>query len=188
MADLASGIVKVTAEETTAEQPVSEALAQKIGSAVNAFADRTTITDIKVFTSSGTWTKPANLRKAIVLCTGPGAAGNGLIGFAGGGGGTAIKWFDADQLGATETITISTNTTFGSHLTGNGGAAGSGSNGAGGNPTSGYINIPGQRGGVGLGGSFWGPGKITSDDPAPYGTGSAGAGPGSGICIVIELF
>jgi hypothetical protein len=69
-----------------------------------------------VFTSSGTWTKPAGLKYIEVEVVGGGGGGVGVYnvadedrykgGVAGGGGGYSKKIIVATNLGATETVTI----------------------------------------------------------------------------------
>ena len=77
---------------------------------------------VQVFTTSGTWNKPAGLMRAKVTVIGGGAGGSGVFtidtgGGGGGGGGAAIKLIQDASLGSSETITI-----------GAGGAGGSGGN------------------------------------------------------------
>src|SRR5512139_2199883 len=62
--------------------------------------------NIVVFTASGTYTKPAGLRRVKVTVIGGGGGGGGGGGTArggagGGGGGAAIKIIEAAALGAT---------------------------------------------------------------------------------------
>ncbi len=73
-------------------------------------------TDVQIFTATAQspWTKPAGAKVVHVICIGGGGGGGG--GFAGtgsgggGGGGGAYheRWFDAADLGTSETITLST--------------------------------------------------------------------------------
>lgn len=67
----------------------------------------------QIFTSSGTYTKPAGLKFAIITCVGGGGGGAGNTsasgnnaGGSGGGGGTAIIKKLAAAIGATETVTV----------------------------------------------------------------------------------
>ena len=62
---------------------------------------------VQVFTASGTWTKPAGLKFAEIICTGGGSGGAGAPGInncggSGGGGGTAIKFIVAGSLRSEE--------------------------------------------------------------------------------------
>lgn len=144
-----------------------------------------------VWTSSGTWNKPAGAIKVLVQSWGGGASGArnaGTTGSGGGGGGEYNEtWLDADDVGATETITIGAggvavsaddtngntggNTTFGSFATAKGGGGGvqgspgvnDGAGGAGGTPFSAIQGI-------------WGPGG--SGASGKSGTHSAGGGGG----------
>ena len=70
------------------------------------------------FTANGTYTKPAALKAALVCCIGAGggagsgprlAAGNNRVG-GGGGGGGAIAWryFGANEIASTVTVTVGT--------------------------------------------------------------------------------
>lgn len=128
----------------------------------------------QVFTSSGTWTKPAGCIGVKVTVVG-GGAGGGIAsaadytaGGGGGAGGMAIQWITAG-LGATETVTVGSggasggaggSSSFGSHCSATGGTDGTDdgggatdsnlAGGAGGVGSSGDINIAGGRGRVGI--------------------------------------
>lgn len=94
---------------------------------------------ITEFTSNGTWTKPANLKAAVICCVGAGggggggrrdAAGTNRFG-GGGGGGGAIVWsyFSESSLAASYAVTTGTSGTSGAAATSdtnNGGAGGVG--------------------------------------------------------------
>jgi hypothetical protein len=129
----------------------------------------------QVFTASGTWTKPAGLKRVRVTVVGGGGSGGGTAATAagnctgaqgGGGGGTSIKTIAASSLGATETVTVGTGgaaasaggagnaggtSSFGSHCSATGGPAGAtGSGVSGDQPTSSGASV----GGIGSGGDF----------------------------------
>jgi len=69
-------------------------------------------TEVVTFTSSGTWSKDSGLARVRVQAWGGGGSGasraSGDLATAGGGGGYFEVWFEASELGATETVTVGT--------------------------------------------------------------------------------
>lgn len=161
------------------------------------------------FSSDGTWTKDSGLVRVFVQAWGAGGSGGSAATTSGGaggggGGGYAERWFEASELGATETVTVGTggvgvsgtsdgnageNTTFGSLLTAYGGGGGGGSasanEGAGGGGAgilgaggSGTATVAGTAGAPGepFGGAGQSVAASDDADDALY-----GAGGGSGV-------
>lgn len=123
---------------------------------------------IESFTSSGTWTKPAGLKYALVVGVGAGggggsgrqgAAGENRFGGSGGGGG-AVVWrlLNAGELGATVTVTINSGGTgaSGQASTSSNGTAGT----AGGDALFGSI-LTADGGNGGNGGTTAAAGAVT---------------------------
>ena len=122
---------------------------------------------VKTFTASGTWTKPADIKRVVVEVCGGGGGGNEgtttLAGGGGGGGGYSRKVIDVTAI-ASETVTVGTGgaggttsgaaggtSSFGTHLSANGGAGSSGSGAGGGTAANGNVNVTGGFGGSGGG-------------------------------------
>lgn len=121
----------------------------------------------KVYTSSGTWTKPKNLIYIDVELVGAGGGGGGTqatgvgesaCGAHGGGGGYAKKQILAARLGVTEIVTIGAGGTAGTGAGGDGGAssfglhlsATGGGGGAQGVNSAGSASAIGGGGGIGM--------------------------------------
>lgn len=132
------------------------------------------VPDAQVFTSGGTWSKPAGLKALLALVVaggggGGGTVGNGVDSGAGGGGGAggaAVSLIPAASLAATETVTVGSGgagatgvgssgsaggtSSFGAHLSATGGSGGV-SRGA----TGSLPSATGGAGGVGSNGNLW---------------------------------
>lgn len=174
---------------------------------------------LQIFSASGTYTRTSGATKAIVIATGGGGGGgDGGSSSEGPGGGSGETRIAFVTLGSTETVTIGAggaaelaggNTSFGAHVTANGGSGGTGiSGGARGTGGSGGTSLLGQNGqdghsGTGVedvgwgigGGSFWGGGGMSSAEAGQaYGSGGAGrsdigtAGAGKGGLVVVFEF
>lgn len=121
----------------------------------------------QIFTSGGTWTKPAGINLVRVIVVGGGGGGGGTTAGAntscsggGGGGGTAIETIDVTGT-SSETVTIGAG--------GAGGASGGSTGSTGGTSSFGaFCSATGGLGGDGMG--------SVMSDTAPGGVGGSGSG------------
>ena len=173
------------------------------------------LASIQTFTSSGTYTRPAGVTKAMVYVVGGGGGGTGS-GYrgSGGSGGCAIKFIAS--VGSTETVTIGaggagassgsaatgSTSSFGSHCSATGGGGGvSNKGGLGGVGSSGDVNLNGSGGDsnnegssggssiFGGGGAGFGSGTVNGDGFQGGGggvEGGTGGDGGAGIIVVYE--
>lgn len=109
-----------------------------------------TLLAITAFSSSGTWTKNANTTSVIVECIGAGGGSGGVTGAGanaaaggGGGGGAYVMSYITSGLLATETVTVGTGGAAGSNAGGNGGNGGNTSFGT-------HLSAEGGKGGTGM--------------------------------------
>lgn len=131
--------------------------------------------DIQIFTTSGTWSKPSDASVVLAIGWGGGGGGSSAGGDAGGGGGACVfAFWQADDLGATETVTIG--------ASGNGSSGGSG--GTGGSTTFDKLTAYGGGGGGAsgdnLGGGGGGGWLSAGSTGNPNGTGGAPGGGAAG--------
>ena len=169
-----------TAAAGAGEEVACTAAGRAILDDANAAAQRATLAAFgtitqRVYTSSDTWSKPANLIAVWVRVQAPGGGGGGADGGAGtgasaggsgGGGGYSEKYILAAALGGTETVTIGAvgaagtasgggnggqggTTSFGTHASCTGGLGGTGDAA----PTTVTTVTPGGDGGVGSSGN-----------------------------------
>lgn len=159
-------------------------------------------TNAQLFTSSGTWTRPAGVDEAYVIVVGEGGDASGYTnwfstdcyGAGGGGGGYAEGW-----ITVTGNVTVTINTSY-SRFVGSttiqGNVGGSGGNqtcptqksgGSGGTATGGILNVAGANGSGGsssVGGaggrSFIGPGGQEGKNGVFWGGGGGGGQNGGG--------
>ena len=204
-----SGTAKVNAVTYTGTDGTSGQVLTTDGSGNATFADAGGgggLQSMQVFTSSGTWTKPAGISKIkVTVVGGGGGGGGGSPGFGGGAGGASIKFIDVSAVSSV-TLTVGSGgsgvssgtggtggtSSFSSYLSSTGGSGGDGSNGGdGGAGSSGDINISGQSGDGGVYEQYGGLGGASilgGGGRSRQTSGNYGGGGGGGYTVYINTY
>jgi hypothetical protein len=205
--DQTAAQIKASYESNANTNEFSDAEQTKLAEAVIG------INNISVFTSSGSYTKPAGIKSIKVTVIGGG--GGGLLTATnprsgGAGGGASFETIPASSLSASTTVTVGAGgsgtggtSSFGAFLSATGGSAGAASNTgvAGGVGVGGVLNLLGSRGVYDTGGVsiYGGGGKISSSGASATNATSYGAGGGpaasgaaglgyTGLVLIEEFF